>query len=67
MLSCHWLVAKPMVRPFEVPFNIQYLRTLQLVHYYSYRLLILVVFELAQSSSPYLLLSIVNLPVSLSI
>ena len=33
---CCRLVAKPIVQPSEVPSDIRYLRTLQLVRYYSY-------------------------------
>ena len=46
-VSCRWLVAKPIVRPSEIPSHIRYLRTLQLARYYSYRLRIPVASELA--------------------
>ena len=46
-VSCHWLVAKPIVRPSEVPSDIRYLRTLQLARYYSYRLRVPVASELS--------------------
>ena len=42
-----WLVAKPIVRPSEVPSNIRYLRTLQLARRYSYSLRVPVTSELA--------------------
>ena len=41
-ISCRWLVAKPIVQPFEVLSNIRYFWTLQLARYYSYCLRILV-------------------------
>ena len=41
------VVAKPIVRPSEIPSDIWYLRILQLARYYSYRLRIPVVSELA--------------------
>ena len=43
-ISCRWLVAKPIVRQFEVSSDI---RTLQLARYYSFRLRIPVVSRLA--------------------
>ena len=42
-VSCRWHVAEAIVRPFKVPFDIQYFQTLQLAHYSSYRLRITVV------------------------
>ena len=46
-VSCRWLVAKPIVRPSKVPFDIRYLRTLQLARYYFYHLRVPVASELA--------------------
>ena len=46
-ISCHWLVIKLIVWLSKVPSDIRYQRTLQLAHYYSYRLCILLASELA--------------------
>ena len=64
-LLCCWLVPKPIVRPSDIP----HLQTLQLVCYCSYHIRIPVASELAHwvVYSPYLLLSNVNEPVSLSV
>ena len=62
---CHWLVATSIVRASKVPSDIPYLRTLQLAH--NYFMHSSCARTCTHSSSPYLLLSNVNEPVSLSV